>query len=199
VGSQNRISGPESLFWDRNSRSLDTVNSNLTMQLNASLAVVRTGSEVATHRHQMEMRESIYGGWRNIVQLDNDLMTNTRSIHPKWSLNNVTSGYKQMTYNLSTSDQTSYIPTSKLINGYSQWVLEYMNKGWNGFLLPFMFKPLNGGDKAALNRMTDEVDRVYSTFITRVVRKPHSEYQKESRPILIAAPDRPVLKNEKKS
>jgi hypothetical protein len=45
--------------------------------------------------------------------------------------------------------------------------------------------------------MTDEVDRVYSTFITRVVRKPHSEYQKESRPILIGAPDRPVLKNEK--
>jgi hypothetical protein len=184
----------ESLFWDRNSRSLDTVNSNLTMQLNASLAVVRTGSEVATHRHQMEMRESI---WRDIVQLDNDLMTNTKSIHPKWSPNNVTSGYRQMTYNLSTSDQTPYIPTSKLINGYSQWVQEYMNKGWNAFLLTFMFKPLSGGDKTTLNKMTDEVDRVYSTFITRVVREPHSEYQKESRPILIAAPDRPVLKNEK--
>src|SRR6266446_9124816 len=60
-----------------------------------------------------------------------------------------------------------------------------------------MFKPLGGGDKAALNKMMDEVERVYSTFITSVVRKPHSKYQKESRPILIVAPDRPVLKNEK--
>jgi hypothetical protein len=45
--------------------------------------------------------------------------------------------------------------------------------------------------------MTDEVDRVYSAFITRVVRRPHSEYQKDFRPMLIVAPDRPVLKNEK--
>ena len=57
--------------------------------------------------------------------------------------------------------------------------------------------PLGGVDKAALNKMMDEVERVYSTFITRVVRNPNSEYQKESRPILVAAPDRPVLKNEK--
>ena len=38
--------------------------------------------------------------------------------------------------------------------------------------------------------MSDEVDRVYSTFLTRAVRKPHCPSQKDNRPILIAAPDR---------
>ena len=64
-------------------------------------------------------------------------------------------------------------------------------------MVTFTLKPLGGRDKAALKEMMGEVERFYSTFVTRVVRKPHSEYQKESRPILIGAPDRPVLKNEK--
>src|SRR2546427_8504874 len=45
--------------------------------------------------------------------------------------------------------------------------------------------------------MMDEVERFYSTFIIRVVRKANSEHQKESHSILTAASDRPVLKNEK--
>ena len=50
-----------------------------------------------------------------------------------------------------------------------------------------------------MQQMNDEVDRVYSTFITRVVRKPNSVYQKYlySRPLLIAVPDRPVPKHAK--
>jgi hypothetical protein len=108
-----------------------------------------------------------------------------------------------MTYNFSTynyhssQDHNYYTPLPKIINGYSQWVQEYVDKGWNAFLVTFMFKPLGGTDKVALNKMMDEVERVYSTFITRVVRNPNSEYHKESRPILVAVPDRPVLKNEK--
>jgi hypothetical protein len=106
--------------------------------------------------------------------------------------------HKLINYNChSFQYYNSHIPSSELINGYSQWIQEYMDKGWNASLLTLMFKPLGGGDKAALTKMKDEVDRVYSTFITRVVRNPNSEYQKGSRPILIAAPDRPVLKNEK--
>jgi hypothetical protein len=72
-----------------------------------------------------------------------------------------------------------------------------LDKAADGSLRTFLFMPLGGVDKAALNKMMDEVERVYSTFITKVVRNPNSEYQKESRPILVAAPDRPVLKNEK--
>jgi hypothetical protein len=62
-----------------------------------------------------------------------------------------------------------------------------------------MFKPLKGKQEAIMQQMNDEVDRVYSTFITRVVRKPNSVYQKYlySRPLLIAVPDRPVPKHAK--
>ncbi len=72
-----------------------------------------------------------------------------------------------------------------------------LDKAADGVLVTFMFKRLGGGDRPALNKMIDEVERVYSTFITRVVRKPNSVAQKASRPILIAVPDRPVFKNEK--
>jgi hypothetical protein len=86
---------------------------------------------------------------------------------------------------------------SDIVNGYSQWVQEYIDNGWKAFLVTFMFRPLGRGDRPALTKMIEEVDRVYSTFITRVVRRPNSESQKASRPILIAVPDRPVFKCEK--
>ena len=90
--------------------------------------------------------------------------------------------------------------STELITAYSQWVQQYIDKyGWNPFLMTFMFKPLKGNQEAIMQQMNDEVDRVYSTFITRVVRKPNSVYQKYlySRPLLIAVPDRPVPKHAK--
>ena len=85
-----------------------------------------------------------------------------------------------------------------LIDAYSKWLQGYVDeKGWNPFLLTFMYKPLKGHSEAITHQMKDEVDRVYSTFITRVVRNPNSKHQKHLRPILIAVPDRPVAKYEK--
>jgi hypothetical protein len=86
---------------------------------------------------------------------------------------------------------------TKIIDGYSQWVEGYMDNGWKGFLVTFMFRPLGGGDRPGLTKMVEEVDRVYSTFITRVVRKPNCPAQKALRPILIAVPDVPVFKHER--
>jgi hypothetical protein len=96
-------------------------------------------------------------------------------------------------YQCSRHTTNGYI---KIIDGYSQWVQGYMGNGWKAFLVTFMFRPL-GGDRPALTKMMEEVDRVYSTFITRVVRNPNSPTQKASRPILIAVPDRPVFKHER--
>jgi len=90
--------------------------------------------------------------------------------------------------------------SQELIKAYSQWIQQYIdNYGWNPFLMTFMFKPLKGRQEAIMQQMNDEVDRVYSTFITRVVRKPNSVYQRYlySRPLLIAVPDRPVAKHAK--
>jgi hypothetical protein len=39
--------------------------------------------------------------------------------------------------------------------------------------------------------------RVYSTFITRVVRNPRSALFKDALPVLLGCPDRPVRKNKK--
>jgi hypothetical protein len=45
--------------------------------------------------------------------------------------------------------------------------------------------------------MTDEIERVYSTLITRVVRNPRSPFQSHLSPILIVVPDFPVRKRHK--
>ena len=45
-----------------------------------------------------------------------------------------------------------------------------LDKAADGCLRTFMIKPLGGRDKAALNKRIDEVGRVYSPLITRVVR-----------------------------
>jgi hypothetical protein len=84
------------------------------------------------------------------------------------------------------------------IDAYSHWLQRYVDeKGWNPFFITFMYKPLKGHTEAIAHQMKDEVERVYSTFITRVVRNPNSEHQKHLRPILIAVPDRPVAKHGK--
>jgi hypothetical protein len=92
------------------------------------------------------------------------------------------------------------VSTSELIKSYSQFIGQYTDKyGWNPFLMTFMFKPLKGSQEVIMHQMNDEVDRVYSTFLTRVVRKPNVLFQRYlcQRPILIAAPDQRVPKHEK--
>jgi hypothetical protein len=84
---------------------------------------------------------------------------------------------------------------SKLINGYSKWIKQYLDEGWRPFLLSFMFKPLCNGGKMV--QMNDEIERVYSTLITRVVRNPRSPFQSHLSPILIVVPDLPVRKRQK--
>ena len=87
-----------------------------------------------------------------------------------------------------------------IIQGYYGLIKPRVDKGgWNSFLLTFMFKPLNGSKQAIIAQMHDEVDRVFSTFITRIVRNPHFEHQKDNRPILFAAPDFPVFKKAKQA
>jgi len=60
-----------------------------------------------------------------------------------------------------------------------------------------MFKSLAGSRQSVFMRMNDEVQRVYSTFVTRAVRNPRSDSQKAFLPFLITVPDRPVFKRNK--
>ena len=93
--------------------------------------------------------------------------------------------------------QTTDITARQLIAGYSELIQRSMSHGSNAYFLSFMFKPLAGPLKAVMSQMNDEVQRVYSTFVTRVVRNPRSQAQKDSLPFLIAVPDRPIFKATK--
>jgi hypothetical protein len=86
------------------------------------------------------------------------------------------------------------ITPNQLIAGYSKLIQEHIDQGFNGYFLSFMYRPLAGSPKSRLIQMNDEVQRVYSTFVTRVVRNPRSETSKASLPFLITVPDRPVPK-----
>jgi hypothetical protein len=85
----------------------------------------------------------------------------------------------------------------KIIQEYTNFVQRYIDKGWKPYIITFMFTNLPGGMEAILSQMEDEVMRVYSTFITRVVRNPRSALFKDALPILLGCPDRPVRKNKK--
>jgi hypothetical protein len=90
------------------------------------------------------------------------------------------------------------ITPKQIIAGYAELIQRHIDKkGDNAFLLTFMFKSLDGSRQSVLVRMNDEVQRIYSTFVTRVARNPRSDSQKAFLPILITVPDRPGFKRKK--
>jgi len=90
------------------------------------------------------------------------------------------------------------ISKQQLITGYAELVQRHVDQnGSNGFLMRFMFTSISGSPKSVLLQMNDEVQRVYSAFVTRVIRRPRSDSQKASLPLLITVPDRPVFKLKK--
>jgi len=90
------------------------------------------------------------------------------------------------------------VTPNKLIAGYSELIQQQIdNEGSNAFLLTFMFKPLPGSKNGILIQMNNEVQRVYSTFVTRVTRDPRPEAQKAHLPLMITAPDRSGSKRKR--
>jgi hypothetical protein len=90
------------------------------------------------------------------------------------------------------------ITPKQIIAGYSQLIQRHIDKkGDYAFLVTFMFKSLAGSKQSILMRMNDEVQRVYSTFVTRAARNPRSPTQKAFLPFLITVPDGPYFKRKK--
>jgi hypothetical protein len=81
-------------------------------------------------------------------------------------------------------------PLDELVRGYLMWIGRYVEEGHRAFLLSFKFKPLSS--KVQMNH---EIERVYSTFVTRAKRRPRS-VQKQFLPILITIPDFPVWRRD---
>jgi hypothetical protein len=118
-----------------------------------------------------------------------------------------------------------------IIDAYGDWVENYINDGWDGYLLSFMFNQLiprpvklnpshegegrtvwysayrfslsgcgiRGNRDGLLRQMEREVERVYATLLTRVVREPTHKKNKDLLPRWIICPDFPVPKHSKMS
>jgi hypothetical protein len=89
-------------------------------------------------------------------------------------------------------------PINQLVRGYAEMVKDRVDDGWSCPLLTFLFSQLPGPRPAVVSRMKDEVHRVYSTFLTRIHRKPRAASPDEL-PVLIAAADLPVFKWDRTS
>lgn len=89
--------------------------------------------------------------------------------------------------------------TKTTINGYTRIVQQFIDEGFEPYLMSFMFNPKRVGSRDQHLQVIDDVTRVYCRFITEVIRNPRKRGQTESRPILIGTPDYPVFKWSKPS
>jgi hypothetical protein len=85
---------------------------------------------------------------------------------------------------------------SSLVAGYSQLVTDRVEDGWSCYLVTFMFSQIFAPRTAVMDRMKDEVQRVYSTLLTRVHKKPRTASTDEL-PMLIGALDLRVHKRDR--
>jgi hypothetical protein len=86
-----------------------------------------------------------------------------------------------------------------MLAGYIQLVEDRVRQGYQPSLITFMFRQLPGSPQAIIRQMRDEVERVFATFLTRVVRDPRSPRSVGRLPVLIASADLPVAKKEKRA
>src|SRR5215216_195474 len=87
--------------------------------------------------------------------------------------------------------------TGSLINAYGLWATEYMDQGWSGYVITFMFDPLSGSTQGMALQMEKEVERVNAILVTRVVRKPRSDCKRDLLPRWFVCPDYRVPKHAK--
>jgi len=83
--------------------------------------------------------------------------------------------------------------TRQLVDGFTHMVIDRVNGDWSCHLMTFPFSELPGPRGAVIQAMKDELQRVYSTFVTRTNRKPRTASPDEL-PILIGTADLQVYK-----
>jgi hypothetical protein len=88
--------------------------------------------------------------------------------------------------------------TRQQVVGYTQLVSDRMNDGWSCHFITFPFAQLPGPRGAVIQAMNGEIQRVYSTFVTRANRKPRTTPAHDL-PFLIGAADLQVYKKDSRS
>ena len=82
-------------------------------------------------------------------------------------------------------------------SGYGGMARERLEEGWDGYLITFMFKSLRGSRVSVIRQMEREVERVYATILTRIIRR-SDKHPTFELPRWIVCPDFPVPKHAKK-
>jgi hypothetical protein len=77
-------------------------------------------------------------------------------------------------------------------------VTDRIHDGWSCHLVTILFSQLPGPQNVVIDRMKDEVQRIYSTLVTRVHTKPRKAPTDEL-PVLVGAADLPVYKRDRSS
>jgi hypothetical protein len=84
-----------------------------------------------------------------------------------------------------------------LIQAHGDWLQQWLNEGWDGYLFTFMFNQLPGSRRAIVHQMHQQIERWYGRLATRTVRKPRSPVWAPLLPKGIFIPDLPVPKRSK--
>ena len=95
-----------------------------------------------------------------------------------------------------TPNMTSSMIKEIIATGYYHMVKERLEEGWQGYLITFMFKGIRGARQGVIRQMQREVERVYATVLTRVLR-PSPNKSIAAYPLWIVCPDFPVPKHAK--
>src|SRR5437773_1099339 len=95
-----------------------------------------------------------------------------------------------------SSNHMSPLMRQRIVGGFCEWVDRLVEEGRKAYLLTFTYRRLPGGREAVIRQMLCEVDRVYRTLLTRIMRKPDSANRRHLIPIFIACPDLPVKKGK---
>lgn len=101
--------------------------------------------------------------------------------------------------NIAPSLTNTIISPARVEFAYGAWAERLAAEGWSSYLLTFMFQPVGGSPATVLRVMEREVERVYGTLVTRVVRHPARSSAAGRLPVWFCAPDRPVYKHAKQS
>jgi hypothetical protein len=81
------------------------------------------------------------------------------------------------------------------IQGHAQWIQQFLDAGWDGYLFSVMFNNLPGKRDAKIIQIHQEVTKLYDRLAKRMVRKPRSPRWAGYCPIAIFSPDLPVPKS----
>jgi hypothetical protein len=79
-----------------------------------------------------------------------------------------------------------------IVDAHAQWIMGFLDDGWDGYLFSVMFNNLPGKRTTKIMQMHQGIERLYNRLATRMVKKPRSPEWAGYLPIGIFIPDFPV-------